>query len=123
MTSYVRLLEQTLDFLEQGVYIYSPQGRAIYLNKKARQSMGIPEGTPYKGGALLDIVDITQEESTTLSCIREQKEIRNRLCRYKTMDGREHYMFNTATPYGKTESSPLPLILKRMCSCWKSAGN
>ena len=32
MTSYVRLLEQTLDFLEQGVYIYSPQGRAIYLN-------------------------------------------------------------------------------------------
>lgn len=98
MTSYVRLLEQTLDFLEQGVYIYSPQGRAIYLNKKARQSMGIPEGTPYKGGALLDIVDITQEESTTLSCIREQKEIRNRLCRYKTMDGREHYMFNTAHP-------------------------
>ena len=98
MTSYVRLLEQTLDFLEQGVYIYSPQGRAIYLNKKARQSMGIPEGTPYKGGALLDIVDITQEESTTLSCIREQKEIRNRRCRYKTMDGREHYMCNTAHP-------------------------
>ena len=60
--------------------------------------MGIQDQTLYRGGELLKIVDITSEESTTLSCIRERKEIRNRLCRYKTMDGKEHYTFNTAHP-------------------------
>lgn len=98
MTTYQKLLEKALDLLEIGVYIYTPLGKAVYLNRKARETMGIQDQTLYRGGELLKIVDITSEESTTLSCIRERKEIRNRLCRYKTMDGKEHYTFNTAHP-------------------------
>lgn len=98
MATYQELLEKALDLLEIGVYIYTPQGRAVYMNKKARETMGFPTPSLYQGSELLKINDITPEESTTLSCIREQKEIRNRLCRYKTMDGKEHYTFNTAYP-------------------------
>jgi len=98
MTSYIHFLEKALDLLDEAVYIYSPLGKAIFMNRKARQMMGVPENSPYRGEALLSVVNVTSEESTTLSCIREQKEIRNRLCRYKTMDGKEHYTFNTAHP-------------------------
>lgn len=98
MATYQELLEKALDLLEMGVYIYSPMGKAIYMNRKARETMGFQEQDPYQGSDLIKYNDITPEGSTTLSCIREQKIIRNRLCRYTTLDGKEHYMFNTAHP-------------------------
>lgn len=98
MATYRELLEKALDLLDIGVYIYSPLGKAIYMNRKARGTMGFQEQDPYQGSDLLKYNDITPEGSTTLSCIREQKVIRNRLCRYTTLDGREHYTFNTAHP-------------------------
>ncbi len=98
MEDYTALLETALNLLDNAVYIYTAQGKALFLNKTAKQFMGIKDGDLYKNHDLLKIVDITAEESTTLSCIRTQSVVRNRLCRYKTMDGREHYTFNTAHP-------------------------
>lgn len=59
MTSYIHFLEKALDLLDEAVYIYSPLGKAIFMNRKARQMMGVPENSPYRGEALLSVVNVT----------------------------------------------------------------
>lgn len=99
MDPYTKLLETAVDKLEQAVYLFDAEGKAIFLNKKARENMGLSEQLTYVGRHVSSMETLTHEESSILTCIATKQEVHNRLSNYQNASGKELYTYNTAYPF------------------------
>ena len=92
------LYEQALEHISLGVQIYDQDGHIIYLNENSRRISALPPKSDLVGKHLLDIWDLKTDVSTTLSCLREQAPIRDRIDTFTDANKGIITTINTAYP-------------------------
>ena len=97
------LYQQALEHLDEGVQIYDRDACAVYFNKSSRRLSEIPEHVPIEGRHLLDLYELNEDRSTTLTCLRTRAPIINRVDCFRACDGNAITTSNTAYPilYGR----------------------
>ena len=88
-------LEAALDLLNQGVQVYDRDGRVIYFDAASKALVGTDE---VEGRYLLDLFELTDEESTVLTALRDRAPVLNRFVQYRSKFGRELITVNRAYP-------------------------
>ncbi len=91
------LFQETLEKVNEGVQIYDKNGYFLYSNL-ASQKLGEYEKDDFTGRHLLDIYDLTEEISTTLSVLRTNTPVLNRCDIFKKRDGKELITINSGYP-------------------------
>lgn len=91
------LFEQTLEKVNEGVQIYDKNGYFVYSNT-ASQKLGDYKAQDFVGKHLLDIYELTEEISTTLSVLRTSEPVLNRCDIFKGRDGTELITINSGYP-------------------------
>ena len=89
--------KQTINYIPEGVQIYDKNGYFIHANP-ASEKLEQFKIDDFKGRHLLDIYDLNEEFSTTLSVLRTQKPVMNRCDRFKTMKGKILTTINSGYP-------------------------
>lgn len=92
------LLTKALDYVRDGIQIYDKNACAVFFNKASRQISQIPDGVNIKGRHLLDMYKLQEEISTTMTALRTQSPVINRVDRYVSNDGITITTANTAYP-------------------------
>lgn len=96
--AYVSLLyEQALENLDEGLQIYNKYGYFIYANK-ASEKMGMYKKEEIIHKHLLDIYELDENYSTTLSVLRTKKCVKNRCDIFKLTNGKNMTTINNAYP-------------------------
>lgn len=91
------LYEETLEKVSEGVQIYDRNGYFVYGNV-ASEKLGDYIRTDFCGRHLLDIYDLTEEISTTLSVLRTNSPVLNRCDVFKGKSGNELITINSGYP-------------------------
>jgi len=96
--AYISILyEYALENLDEGVQIYNKYGYFIYANQ-ASEKMGMYKKEEIKYKHLLDIYDLDENYSTTLSVLRTKKCVKNRCDIFKLTNGKNMTTINNAYP-------------------------
>lgn len=91
------LLEHALELSSEGVQIYDRNGYLIYLNEMSRKLSALPPRDQLIGKHLLDIWNLSEEVSTTLSSLRERHPIQNRIDTF--LDANKGYITTVNSAY------------------------
>lgn len=94
---FKELYKETLEKVSEGVQIYDRNGYFVYSNT-ASEKLGDYNRSDFKGKHLLDIYDLTEEVSTTLSVLRTNSPVLNRCDVFKGKDGKELITINSGYP-------------------------
>lgn len=94
----IDLYRQTLNHLTQGVQIYDQNGYAVFLNQTSRKISQIPSSLDVQGKHLLDLFALDEEVSTTMTALRTQVPVINRVDHFCTSAGISILSANTAYP-------------------------
>lgn len=92
------LFERALDHISDGIQIYDKNAAAVYFNKSSRSISQIPDEVSVEGRHLLDMYDLEESISTTLTCLHTQSPVINRVDHYKSSDGFSIATANTSYP-------------------------
>lgn len=92
------LFARALDQLSEGVQIYDRNACAVYFNRASRKISHIPSGVDPAGRHLLDLYNLNEETSTTMTALRTQAPVLNRVDRFKTSDDTYIATVNTSYP-------------------------
>lgn len=92
------LFTQALDRISEGVQLYDKNAYAVFFNKISRSISRIPDSVSVEGRHLLDMYDLEENVSTTLTCLHTQSPVINRVDHYKSSDGISIATANTAYP-------------------------
>lgn len=92
------LFAQTLDQLTDGVQIYDRNGCAVFLNATSRKISQIPDTLDIRGRHLMDLFALDENISTTLTALRTQAPVFNRVDYFQTTAGTSISSANTAYP-------------------------
>lgn len=92
------LFARALDHCSQGVQIYDKDAQAVYFNKASREISRIPDGVRIEGRHLLDLYNLNEEISTTITALRTQSPVINRVDRFHTSNGTSLATANTSFP-------------------------
>lgn len=95
------LYEQAFENFPQGVQIYDQDGHILYINENSRRISALPPLSELRGRHLLDVWDLKTDVSTTLSCLREQAPIRDRIDTFLDANKGNITTINTAYPVMK----------------------
>lgn len=95
------LFAQTLDQLTNGVQIYDRNGCAVFLNSTSRKISQIPDTLDVRGRHLMDLFALDENISTTLTALRTQAPVINRVDYFQTTAGTSISSANTAYPLKK----------------------
>ena len=94
----IDLYRQTLNHLTQGVQIYDRNGYAVFFNQTSRKISQIPSSLDVQGKHLLDLFALDEEVSTTMTALRTQAPVINRVDHFRTSAGISILSANTAYP-------------------------
>ncbi len=91
----LRILEEALNQLNEGIQIYDADGRIVYFDPASKKLL---ETDSVEQRHLLDVYNVPEEESSVLTALRSQAPVRNRYAHYFSTAGRELTTVNNATP-------------------------
>lgn len=91
-----KLLEGALDAISDSVQVYDKNLRAVYFNRVFRKMLDVPSGMSWEGKRLLDIFEVDETYSTTITALREKRAVSGRFDKYKSMTGKELQTVNAA---------------------------
>lgn len=92
------LFSRALDQVAEGVQIYDKNACAVYFNKASRDISHIPSGIDPRGRHLLDLYNLDEGVSTTMTALRTQSPVINRVDRFEVGDGAHIATANTSYP-------------------------
>ena len=92
------LYTRALDQLPFGVQIYDKNTHAVYFNQASREISHIPSGVNITGRHLLDMYDLEETVSTTMTALRTQSPVIDRVGRFSVNDGTFIASANTSYP-------------------------
>ena len=92
------LFSRALDQIPEGVQIYDKNACAVYFNKASRKISHIPSGVDPQGRHLLDLYNLDEDVSTTMTALRTQSPVINRVDRFRTSDDTSIATANTSYP-------------------------
>jgi len=92
------LFAQALDQLTDGVQIYDRNACAVYFNRASREISHIPSGLNPEGRHLLDLYRLDEDVSTTITALRTQSPVINRVDRFQAADATDIATANTSYP-------------------------
>lgn len=91
------LYENALEKVNEGIQIFDKYGYFIYANQ-ASEKMGMYKREEFKHKHLLDIYDLDENYSTTLSVLRTKKCVKNRCDIFKLTNGKNMTTINNSYP-------------------------
>lgn len=94
----IELYRQALNHLTQGVQIYDRNGYAVFFNQASRKISKIPSSLDIQGKHLLDLFAIDEDISTTMTALKTQAPVINRVDHFQTSAGITILSANTAYP-------------------------
>lgn len=80
------LLARALDQIADGVQIYDKNACAVYFNKASRGISHIPSGVSVEGRHLLDLYNLDEEVSTTMTALQTQAPVIDRVDSFRVND-------------------------------------
>ncbi|MEG2296958.1 MAG: sigma 54-interacting transcriptional regulator [Clostridium sp.] len=92
------LFTKAFDRIFEGIQIYDKNACAVFFNKSSRAISQIPDDVSIEGRHLLDMYDLEEEISTTLTCLHTGSPVINRVDHYKSNDGIAIATANTSYP-------------------------
>jgi len=92
-----QLYEETLNKVSEGIQIYDRNGYFVYGNS-ASENLGGYHNKDFIGRHLLDIYDLSEEFSTTLTVLRTNKPVLNRCDNFRGKDNKELITINSGYP-------------------------
>lgn len=92
------LFSRALDQVDEGVQIYDKTACAVYFNKASRDISHIPSGIDPRGRHLLDLYNLDEGVSTTMTALRTQSPVINRVDHFEVGDGAHIATANTSYP-------------------------
>ncbi len=92
------LYTRALDQLPFGVQIYDKNTHAIYFNQASREISHIPSGVNITGRHLLDMYDLEETVSTTMTALRTQSPVIDRVDQFSVDNGTFIASANTSYP-------------------------
>ena len=92
------LFARALDQVAEGVQIYDKNACAVYFNKVSRKISHIPSGVDPQGRHLLDLYNLDESVSTTMTALRTQSPVINRVDHFKASDDTSIATANTSYP-------------------------
>lgn len=92
------LFATALDRIDEGIQIYDKNACAVFFNRNSRSISRIPGDVTVEGRHLLDMYELDEEISTTLTCLHTQSPVINRVDHYKSNDGVSIATANTCYP-------------------------
>ena len=94
-------LRAALDLVDEGIQIYDKNAYAVFMNDMSRRISKIPDNVQVEGRHLLDMYPLDEDVSTTLTSLRTQRPVVNRVDHYNTTDGNFVAAAYTAIPIRK----------------------
>ncbi len=94
-------LKAALDLVDEGIQIYDKNAYAVFINERSRRISEIPDNVQIEGRHLLDMYPLDEDISTTLTSLRTQRPVVNRVDHYNTSDGTFVAAAYTAIPIRK----------------------
>ena len=92
------LYTRALDQLPFGVQIYDKNTHAVYFNQASREMSHIPSGVNITGRHLLDMYDLEETVSTTMTALRTQSPVIDRVDQFSVDNGTFIASANTSYP-------------------------
>lgn len=92
------LYTRSLDQIPFGVQVYDKNAHVVYFNKASRQIANIPSGVRVKGRHLLDLYDLDENISTTMTALRTQSPVIDRVDKFSVENGTTIASSNTSYP-------------------------
>lgn len=92
-----KLYEESIDKVSEGIQIFDRNGYFIHANRSSEELEGYNK-SDYLGKHLLDIYNLTEEYSTTLTALRTKKPVKNRCDRFTGKDNKELVTINSSYP-------------------------
>lgn len=92
------LYARALDQLPFGVQIYDKDTHAVYFNQASREISHIPSGVNITGRHLLDMYDLEETVSTTMTALRTQSPVIDRVDQFSVDNGTFIASANTSYP-------------------------
>ena len=92
------LYQHTFDKILDGIQIYDQNACLVYINQASREISNIPKHVNVTGMHLLDLYNLDEEISTTLTCLRTGAPVINRLDSFKSTGGSSIVSVNTGYP-------------------------
>lgn len=92
------LFARALDRCSDGIQIYDKDAQAVYFNRASRDISQIPDGVQIQGRHLLDLYNLNEDISTTMTALRTQSPVHDRVDRFHTSDGASIATANTSYP-------------------------
>lgn len=92
------LYTRALDQLPFGVQIYDKNTHAVYFNQASRDISHIPSGVNITGRHLLDMYDLEETVSTTMTALRTQSPVIDRVDQFSVDNGTFIASANTSYP-------------------------
>lgn len=91
------LYENALNYISEGVQVFDRNGYLVFANKSSEklENYSFDE---FKYKHLLDLYNLSEEYSTTLSVLRSGEPVINRCDRFKTKEGKELVTINSGYP-------------------------
>ena len=96
-----KLLEGALDAISDSVQIYDAELRVVYYNRVFRSMMDLSDNVDVQGEKLLDIFDVDENYSTTITALQTKRAVKGRYDQYKSTTGKELQTVNAAFPVMK----------------------
>ena len=94
-------LRAALNLVDEGIQIYDKNAYAVFMNDISRRISEIPDNVQVEGRHLLDMYPLDEDISTTLTSLRTQRPVVNRVDHYNTTDGTFVAAAYTAIPIRK----------------------
>ena len=95
------LISQALDLVPEGIQIYDKNACAVHFNKRSREISQIPSSMDIEGRYLLDMYNLDESISTTMTSLRTGEPVINRVDHYNSSDGTFIATANSAFPVTK----------------------
>ena len=105
-----KLMEAALDLSQDAIQLYGAESQIQFFNRACRKMLDIPPADPLRNQKLLDIFDVDDEYSTTLTALRSQNSVANRYDQYKSITGKELLTVNDSTPVFREDGSLLGAV-------------
>ena len=105
-----KLMEAALDLSQDAIQLYGAESQIQFFNRACRKMLDIPPADPLRNQKLLDIFDVDDGYSTTLTALRSQNSVANRYDQYKSITGKELLTVNDSTPVFREDGSLLGAV-------------
>lgn len=92
------LYEQSLDKINEGIQIYDKNSCLVFINDASKRISSFSDDKKIIGKHLLDLYDLNEKYSTTLTSLRTKAPVINRFDVFKLKSGVEITSVNTAYP-------------------------